>query len=266
MTRPVFFCDLDRTLIYSTRQIDNYGTSYEGLVVAEALGNKPFSFMTFEAARLLAEVSQRVDIVPCTTRNLREFNKVALPDTETRYAIINNGATILENDVEDADWSREVRDVIASKSVKAEDVLDAITALFGKSTELLPAKVSGEIFVSIHFDDNNRSEMIAFIDAHKEAWGYTAAVQRRKVYLIPSSVTKEAAAEEIKRRLRSTVSFAAGDSFTDLALMEHATYAMRPAHGELFEALGYTGSIPVTGTVGVGAGEEIVQFVDRMTR
>jgi hydroxymethylpyrimidine pyrophosphatase-like HAD family hydrolase len=84
------------------------------------------------------------------------------------------------------------------------------------------------------------------------------SVQGRKAYVVPDSLTKEAALAEVVRRVGASRVVAAGDSLLDQGVLEYADVAIRPAHGELHEAGWTRPGLVVTSRSGGGAAEEIV--------
>ena len=95
----IFATDLDRTMIYSEKFINNENRS---LVIGYQDGRVK-SYMTRKAKLLLNELKEKITIIPCTTRARDQFERVPYFQ-DCKYAICTNGAIILKDGVEDAQW------------------------------------------------------------------------------------------------------------------------------------------------------------------
>ena len=259
MTKPVFFCDLDQTMIYSNRQIDKFSDTHNGLVVVETHKGAAWSFMTREAANALVELQETVTFVPCSTRSPEQFSRVGLP-IETEYVILDNGGKILVNGEEDVEWTQNKLNDISATSKLPADIYGIITEKFGDEEWFEKIRITSDMFVAVIGREFIPDRLIEYVTAHMDDWNYRFSVQSRSIYMIPNVITKEAAAQEVTRRLGATKTFAAGDSILDLGMMNWADFAIRPAHGELFDK-GLAQNIKVTERSGVTAGEEMIAII-----
>ena len=92
--------DLDRTLIYSKRAIQELGDPPEqGLTPVERKENKWIGFMTENSFAALGELCRQHLFLPITTRTIDQFKRITIfqKDFPLSYAITNNGANILLN-------------------------------------------------------------------------------------------------------------------------------------------------------------------------
>lgn len=259
---PVFACDLDRTLIYSAKALylDGPDGSSDAraprLVVSELHENLPLSYMTRAAEDLLHELLDHAFVVPVTTRTRAQFRRVQLPPT--RYAITTNGGVLLHRGEPDGAWAAQVRDAVARRSAPIGEIVAKLSAK--PSPGVLRARTAEDLFAYAIVE---RAELPEGYVTRLTEWcatqGWVVSLQGRKLYCVPAPVTKEAAVEEVMRRVGATTLVAAGDSLLDQGLLEMADVALRPRHGEL-EAAGYSRSgLTVAATPGVRAGEEILR-------
>ena len=100
--------------------------------------------------------------------------------------------------------------------------------------------------------------------AAERSWG--VSLQGRKVYLVPNSLTKAAAALEVAQGLGAGTMIAAGDSLLDGELLDAADLAIRPAHGELADTGWDRPHVAVTEAIGVAAGEQIAAWMLEQVR
>ena len=79
----LFATDLDRTIIYSNKFVENYQT----VSCVEHLDGREISYMSHRALELLAQAKTRCDIhlVPITTRSLAQFSRI-IPLQDCPYA------------------------------------------------------------------------------------------------------------------------------------------------------------------------------------
>lgn len=265
MTKPIFFCDLDQTMIYSMRMIDKHTGTYNGLAVVETHVKKPHSFMTVNAVKVLQELSRELVFVPCSTRSPTQFDRVFIPDVVNKHTILDNGGIILTNAQEDKDWARTIRERVSSQSAAPSDVYAEVVAKFGKEEWFNKIRITSNMFIAVIAHEKVPAHFIEYVKAQLGTWNYRYSVQSRSIYMLPVAVTKEAAAAELASRYGTKKTFAAGDSMLDLGLLEFAKHSIRPAHGEL-EELGSAKHIRSTTKPGVQAGEQILEFVTLSVR
>lgn len=91
--------------------------------------------------------------------------------------------------------------------------------------------------------------------------GWRTSLQGRKVYCLPTGLTKAAAAAEVARRAGAPTMLAAGDSLLDIELLEAADLSIRPAHGELHDTGWTSPATAVTAARGITAGQEIAAWL-----
>lgn len=266
MNSPIFFSDLDQTLIYSNRQVLKYDTSYAGLVVVEERKSAPVAFMTWRALDLLARLSEEITFVPTTTRKLDLFAPLDFGPVKIEHAIIANGARIIFNGQEDLDWRASVQEKIKAQSAPLEEVINELNTIFA---DYAPARVSqGDGSFAYVVIDRSSSTPEFYHDMVREKaekWNYKMSLQEGRIYVIPEPLSKENAADEIMNRLGSGTSFSAGDSVLDLGLMKFTDYAIRPQHGEI-QKLQLPEHFVTTENKGITAAEDILKFVAEKVR
>ena len=265
MNKPLFFCDLDQTMIYSSRLVDKFTGTYNGLAVVETHAKKPHSFMTLNAVNVLQELSKEVVFIPCSTRSPTQFERVYVPSVIVKHTILDNGGKIYTNSIEDKNWTKKMHEEIDSSSKAPSDVYSEITAMFGKEEWFNKIRITSNMFVAVIAYDKVPTHFIEYVESQIKDWNYTYSVQSRSIYMIPNAVTKEKAAQEVSERYDSEEIFAAGDSVLDLGLLEFAKHSIRPAHGELFDK-GLAPHIRSTTKSGIQAGEQILEFVTLTVR
>ena len=258
--------DLDRTLIYSQSAMMLTGTDRDTprLLCVEVYGGRPLSFVTERAAGLLAQLAETGMLVPTTTRTVEQYQRINLPGPAPRYAICTNGGRLLVDGVEDGDFTAAVADRLTASAPHAEIFAELTRVSDAGEAPAFVEKVRDAAGLFCYavvnrsmLPDGWLEDLIGF--AHERAWG--VSLQGRKVYLVPASLTKAAAAAEVAQRLGVSTMVAAGDSLLDSELLEVADRAIRPNHGELADAGWVRPHATVTRASGVAAGEEIVEWM-----
>nr|WP_202523756.1 HAD family hydrolase [Kitasatospora sp. SID7827] len=257
--------DLDRTLVYSNRALalDVPDRLAPRLLAVEVHDGKALSFMTEQAAALLAEIAALAPVVPVTTRTRAQYERIHLPgptaDWIPPYAVCANGGHLLVDGVSDQDWQREIRARLGEHSAPLAEVVEHL-ALTADPEWTHKRRVADELFVYLVVE---RADLPAgWIDdltAWSAARGWTVSLQGRKVYAVPAPLSKGAALEEVRRRTGAATVLAAGDSLLDADLLRTADLGWRPGHGELAETGWTADGVTALTETGVHAGEEILR-------
>ncbi|WP_030145173.1 hypothetical protein [Spirillospora albida] len=253
--------DLDRTLIYSQAAfaLEGPDETMPRLLCVEFYDGRPLSYVTEAAARALEVLAAETTFVPVTTRTPEQYRRVHLLEKPPAYAICSNGGHILVAGEDDPAWSRAVRERLTACAPLTE-VQEHLTRQSGDF--VLKRRTASDLFAYTVVD---RAALPAGWVDDLTGWcterGWRTSLQGRKVYCLPASLTKAAAAAEVAARTGAAATLAAGDSLLDTELLAWANAAIRPAHGELHDT-GWTGSA-VTAARGVRAGEEIISWLSR---
>ena len=258
--------DLDRTLIYSAAALGLDGrpdTAMPRLLCVELYQAAPLSYMTETAAKALETLATVTTFVPTTTRTPEQYGRVQLLEKPAAYAICANGGRILVDGVEDADWSASVQARAAESGASLDEVREHLLRISGPF--VLKHRAASGLFAYLVVD---RAALPPGWVEDLTGWcaerGWRTSVQGRKVYCLPVSLTKAAAAAEVAVRAGTERMLAAGDSLLDIELLEAAQASIRPAHGELHDSGWTSPSTAVTLTRGIAAGEEITAwFLDQ---
>lgn len=254
--------DLDQTLIYSLRSAQCDAGS--DTIWVEDYQNAPLSLMTRAAHDLLADLSLRHLVVPVTTRTPEQYARVRLPG-RVQAVVCSNGGVVLRDGLRDAVWDKRLADLLAGV-LPAAEVLPRFAAVGGQEWVSSYKQVE-DLFVYLvaHSRDVVPQGWVEDLRAALAPGGWTVSVQGRKVYAVPDVVSKAAAALHLSTEVGLPL-LAAGDSLLDLPLLQAATWAIRPAHGEL-HALDPHGQtwpkLAVTHASGAAAAAEILTRLDR---
>ena len=108
----IFATDLDRTLIYSIRQVKDTA----GLVPVEYKNEQPLSYMSNEAVELFQKLKENPNliIIPVTARSTEQFRRIQVVQ-DCPYAILACGAVILKNGKPLPIWQQFVKQIRTSE-------------------------------------------------------------------------------------------------------------------------------------------------------
>jgi hydroxymethylpyrimidine pyrophosphatase-like HAD family hydrolase len=261
-------CDLDQTLIYSSRALRLPGADTDAptMVSVEVIEGRPMSFMTLAATQALTKLSAEHPFVPCTTRTVEQFRRVRVPLTrhsEFDFAVASNGGNLLVNGRPDPDWRRGLDQRLADTASPLAEVVSELR-LRASGDWVLKRRSADDLFCYLVVDLGRIPEHF-LSDWHGwcEQHGWLLSVQGRKVYSTPVGLRKSAAIAEVAARVGADRLIAAGDGLLDAELLDLADAGIRPSHGEL-EELGWTRPhVETTTQVGILAGEEIIGWFGR---
>lgn len=267
--RAIFATDLDRTLIYSAAAA-GLGSEdgeedvaavdpLEGAVGVEVYDGRTISYVTPGFADLLEQVRRRCTVVPVTTRTRAQYERIALPGPRPTWAIVANGGVLLHDGEPDGVWAAEVQ---AAMAATTDADLDEVVAWLGEvaAPYIDHVRVADGFFAYTIVDRSAMPSAAADeLDEWLHARGWRLSVQGRKLYAVPSAVTKSGAVSALAHRLGADLVVAAGDSHLDRDLLDIAHVSIRPSHGELHDA-GADAHV-ITVRSGIGAAEEILHAV-----
>lgn len=197
-----FFTDLDNTLIYSHRhQIP------EPRICVEELRGKPQSFMSQKSYEYFRKQTW-LDVIPITTRTIEQYQRLhnVAGDFKWHFAMICNGAILLNEGKEDIQWSKE--SILLSEKDQAafEELCKRALDLYGKDHIVLVDKMM------LYVKGIDNKHVYETLKAHSDPVHIHILRDTRKVYCLPVSLSKGNAVKRFLERSGETFSIAAGDS------------------------------------------------------
>jgi hydroxymethylpyrimidine pyrophosphatase-like HAD family hydrolase len=264
----IFASDLDRTLIYSKRALDEFGVP-EGLILVpvEQKDGDSVAFMTETSYIQLKELANQSLFVPVTTRTTDQFKRFDIfeQDISIKYAITANGANILHQGTMMEEWSNQILNRVKLETVSQTELLSTLhregVCLDGRRKQ---AEGWFFYFLLNCLPSNNERKLIEDLAAKS---GWRISLQGRKLYFIPQAISKGNALEYICKLEGENSVAGAGDSLLDWDFLKNCQYRFVPNHGELAHKLAHVtgGSTSILSTnSGVKAGEEIIQHFHQL--
>lgn len=254
----IFASDLDRTLIYSSRAMEELRIPQNTKVIpVEKRNGSWVAFMTESALTHLKKLSSSCLFIPVTTRTTEQFNRIVIfPETiPLPYAITTNGAVILHNGKPMDEWTEYISTLIKEESASLSQMLRLLDKEgFRFQGQLRQVENLFFYYVLNDLPSNQEKNMIQAIVG---TCGWRISLQGRKLYFIPKAISKGAALEFLCRQLGVKAFAGAGDSILDWDFLRNCHHRFVPSHGELKRDASES-SITYTKKVGIEAGEEIL--------
>ncbi|SHK28970.1 HAD family hydrolase [Tepidibacter formicigenes] len=234
----LFASDLDRTLIYSNKFLDNFTIKeHKNVCLIEKKGDKEISFMTNRAIDKLKELSQKLCFVPTTTRTIEQYRRISIFQNEiiSKYAVVSNGGNILIDGKVDKIWNRCIKNKIKNEAVSIADVLKKFNEIKNKEW-LISCNTADKLFCYCIVDLSKlkKDELKSFFK-WLDGNNWNVSLQGRKLYFIPNCVNKRDAIVYIANNAGIKTIAAAGDSYLDLCMLDIADYGVSPFHGEIYD-------------------------------
>lgn len=213
--KPLFFSDLDGTLIFSAQK------KQAGDIVCEFKDGAEISCITPLQEKLLPLMSF---IIPVTTRSVEQYKRIQFPKGfSSKYALTDNGGILLINGEIDPEW----RDNSLKLAEKCERELSicrkALERDIHRSFEI--RTVDGLFLFTKSNNPQKTLEMLKKASKGRLECFSTGA----KIYAVPPEICKGKAALRLAEKLSHNEKIvAAGDSLMDLPLLNSADFAICP--------------------------------------
>ena len=217
MRKILFACDLDNTLLVSAKRKKD-----EDICVEINKGVRQ-SFITPKAINLLRKLKEISVFIPVTTRSVEQYNRINWPlGLAPKYAVVANGAILLEDNTEDIIWRKHTKQLIEPW----QDELQRQLKIHEISGKYVKSRIVDESFLFLYCDEGTdthaiKTELSLQTTLNVEATG-------RKIYLFPPNLSKGNALNRLKERFEPSFVYAAGDSFIDLSMLKSADTAFAP--------------------------------------
>lgn len=211
MTDLILFSDLDGTLIFSAKR------KQVGDIVIERKDGAEISCVTARQAELFPRLH---NIIPVTTRSIEQYKRIefAKHGFSPKYALCDNGGTLLVNGERDAEWSEWSSVIFA----KCEDELSRFRELLERDPRRsFEVRLVDKLF--LFTKSAEPSETLTFLGRGELCESFFTG---EKVYVVPKKLSKGAAAERLSKRLGLSEFAAAGDSLMDLPMLNAAKTAL----------------------------------------
>lgn len=247
----IFATDLDRTIIYSSKYINQPITNLKKISIKDKI------YIESNTYNILKEISNKVTIIPVTNRNKEEYCDLLLfNEIYIKYLILCSGSQIFINNKEDKIYKAMLESKYEKLIYKRKQILEFIQnskiISFIKKIEFVN-KYGLLIKFKKTKDENNIK--LFFNSPIFSSWNTYYAPNR--VFLFPYFINKYFAIEYIKANYINEKIIAAGDSMLDYKMIKNANLGIIPNHSD-FKL--NDKNIIITKKSGILAGNEILSI------
>lgn len=217
MGKILFACDMDNTLIHSSR------LKKENDICVEIYEGREISFMSPEAIGLLNKVlnSGTIDFLPVTTRSVEQFSRIQLPP-RVKTALVCNGTILLKNGVPDEEWQQKPLE----QTRKFLPEMEQLCKKYSESGLFRTVRIVDGMFLFAARENRDGIEELA-----EKCAGETTLkleVSGRKMYWFPPAADKGLSLARYRETAGYERVIAAGDSSIDYPMLEAADTALVP--------------------------------------
>lgn len=246
----IFATDLDGTMIFSHRLICGLE---ENTHCVEFYQGRPITFMTYTAIEKLKSLTQKMYVIPVTTRAVYQLNRVEFWSA-TEYAIADNGGTILHNGIPIIEWEQCMQKILANFNLQA--VYELFLSLPCLQSD--PRIIDGK-FVFAKSSDVENCKKLLYEKLSTKIW--QILFQGSKIYAIPQGITKGAALRYLCENIlyQHLPAIAAGDSNLDIPMLKYAAHSIIPSDCSLSSLEKH--NWVKTKSTGIAASDAILDYV-----
>lgn len=205
------FSDLDGTLIFSAKR------KQVGDIVIERKDGAEISCVTARQAELFPRLD---NVIPVTTRSIEQYRRIefAKYGFAPKYALCDNGGTLLVNGGLDAEWTEWSSGIFA----ECEDELSRFRELLERDERRsFEVRLVDRLF--LFTKSAKPPETLEYLGSGERCESFFTG---EKVYVVPKKLNKGAAVKRLSKRLGLAEFAAAGDSLMDLPMLNAASVAV----------------------------------------
>ncbi|WP_110113444.1 HAD family hydrolase [Bacillus sp. CGMCC 1.16541] len=256
-----FASDLDRTLIYSRRLISEEINEAD-IELVETLDGREISYMTKKAIRQLTKLTENAMFIPVTTRTTEQYKRISMISEtfKPQYAITTNGAVILKDGEPLEEWDDIMNERIRNLSLSFDEAYEWLQTYDGYDWVKEVKEADKTFLYLVVHKELFTNEHLQTLRNYFHPGGWRVYAHGRKIYCIPTAISKWSAVAFLKEKLGIDTLCAAGDSELDVEMILHADFGMAPLHGELAH-MDY--EVTFTKTMNIEAAEEMLEHVEQ---
>jgi len=224
---------MDNTIMYSKKHFDE---NTEGVICVDQVGENKYSFMLEKDFEKLKEISEKITFIPTTARSIAQYTRTMVSQIP-KYAICTSGGVILEDGKEMEEWNTHIETL---KKEKGIDFQYAINLLKNYPENTDEIKIVDDLYVYeyLHCDEEMTEGILKYLDKNlNENWLYT--LQGKKLYIMPSFISKEYALDFLANKLGKEIAITAGDGKLDVGLLEVGKTKIIPEGSEVLRFLDF---------------------------
>lgn len=257
----VVFSDLDRSIIYSSKFLNNDFSQLDKLDI-EIYNGKNISYISKNTIEYIKKIKSIYEFIPTTTRTIEQFKRIDFQNygIDFKYAITSNGGNILINGVKDLEY-KKIIDEKLKDCLDISKMIDLFEPL-RKIKGIEKFRVAEDLFFYIVidkevFDIKELDDFIKDIKEHK----WDVYISGRKIYFLPEVVKKSTAIKYLCEKFSYNETFAIGDSTMDEDMLNLCENSYILKHGDLINKLTDKKEFIISDNEGFMGSEEILHSI-----
>ena len=213
----IYFSDLDRTLIYSSKFLKDKNNK----ICIEYIDGKEINYISKKTINLLKKLQEKRLLIPTTTRSREQFERIDFDKFGIyfEYSIVCNGGIILHNGKPLKEYDNYLKDEL-KKCGNINELYNDFKKKYEKYSEISKIRLVHNFFFYIVVDEEKFNDEI-LIDFRKEldCKNWNVFRSGRKIYFLPKVLNKETAIKFLMKYLKEDKLSALGDSKMDLNML-----------------------------------------------
>lgn len=251
----VFFTDLDRTIIFSNRFVDE--SQAKNVIPVEEKEGRVISYMNPTSNIYLEVLRRRVAFIPVTARKHDEIMRISfIKNNIPEWMVCESGRVIYHNGERWEDWDFMLEKELKKIKREIEESQNYFRYLLEDKYKVATWHINPDMVMGKTV--GMTGEQIAELESYSkwfEDHHCQLHIQQRKAYLIPTPISKSNAVEYLISLLQPKKTVSAGDADMDAGMFEKTDFAIAPMHHTIVDL-----TVPVTKETGLRAGENILLF------
>lgn len=259
MNTKIFFSDLDRTLIFSKKFLQEGKTP----VLVEKKGEQAISYMTEEAVSLLEQIREECTFIPVSTRTYETMTRIGfIHEDMPEWMICDNGAHIYHKGQRVQEWEDHIQSKRAELKTTVQELENTMRYLFADRGLKATFNIE-DLYLMVKFEEMTSEvrQSLEILNLSLRKKGYRLDINSRKAYLLPDYIRKEDAVRFLISSHGWQFTISAGDSHMDKDMLKETLYAIAPKHKSFPDDF-----MHVTERKGMKAGEETLHYVQHLLR
>ncbi len=238
--KNIFASDLDQTLIYSKRFLENLSNvELEKIELVEDKNENIRSYMTKESIENIKKFSKNNIFIPTTTRTIEQYTRIFVftEIIKPEYVVVSNGGNIIKKGKVDIEWNINIKKKVKENCISGKDILKKYEEISNIEWTSDYREADELFYYFIVQRDKMPYEKIDIFSKWLKKNGWNLSIQKKKMYFVPDVIDKYNAVKHIAQNEEVKHIFAAGDSLLDLGLLNNSDYSFIPNHSEELQYL-----------------------------
>ena len=222
--------DLDRSIIYSTRVLNEYKHK-ENPITVEYKGDTPLSFTTEKLLNTLKELKESNELIVVNTlRDLEQVNRLEIKGLFD-YIIYSNGGHILYNNRLLSEYEEYLTGLNNNK--KLINLYNKLIYNLGEYASRV--KIIDNTYIALNVTETSIEFDSLIENIINTDNTYQSIKDRNKMLIMSSHINKGTALKWLSKYTGEKINTVIGDSGADISMLKLAKHTIIPEHSDLYK-------------------------------